>query len=171
MQYLPVILVAGIATWFCAAFAQEAGVGLTEGRNPLLDAQWKHRLLVVCTEDDGLNDPPLMTAQYDEAFKDWPGYIDRDLILVWLTEDYVMSWHPKPHAVKAATLLIGGSETDDTNLRARTGCIPETGFVSLIGKDGDVKLTSPSTVSNQDLFATIDAMPMRQGEMQQPKSE
>ena len=82
-----------------------------------------------------------------------------------------MSWHPKPHAVKAATLMIGGSETDDTNLRRRTGCIPETGFVSLIGKDGDVKLRSELTIANEDLFAVIDAMPMRQSEMQRDQSD
>lgn len=171
MRYLQAIIVAWVGTLFCAASAQIEGIGLAEGRDSLLDAQWNHRLVVVCTDDDGLTDPPLMTAQYDEAFKDWPGYIERDLILVWLTQDYVMSWHPKTHAVKAATLMIGGSETDETNLRDRTGCIPETGFVSLIGKDGNVKRTSETILTNDDLFATIDAMPMRQGEMQRPSRE
>lgn len=166
-----VILMAGISSLIWSASAQVEGVGLAEERNPLLDAQWNNRLVVVCTEDDGLTDPPLMTAQYDEAFKDWPGYIDRDLILVWLTHDYVMSWHPKPHAVKAATLMIGGSETDDTKLRQRTGCIPETGFVALIGKDGDVKLRSDVMIANEDLFTVIDAMPMRQSEMQRDQSD
>ena len=71
---------AGISSLIWSASAQVEGVGLAEERNALLDAQWNNRLVVVCTEDDGLTDPPLMTAQYDEAIKDWPGYIERDLI-------------------------------------------------------------------------------------------
>jgi len=35
----------------------------------------------------------------------------------------------------------------------------------LIGKDGGVKLKSDAPISNEKLFETIDAMPMRQREM------
>ncbi|MEL7108146.1 MAG: DUF4174 domain-containing protein [Pseudomonadota bacterium] len=146
-----------------AATAQS--VGLAEAKNPLLKAQWNHRLVIVCEADDGVTDPVLATAQYEAAFEDWPGYIERDLILVWVSQDDIMTWYPKPHRFKAATLLIGYYDTDETNLRGRTGCDADTNFVALIGKDGDVKAKSASIISNNDLFALIDAMPMRLQEM------
>ena len=37
--------------------------------------------------------------------------------------------------------------------------------VLLVGKDGGVKLRQETPLSVDDLFATIDAMPMRQREM------
>ena len=39
--------------------------------------------------------------------------------------------------------------------------------ILLVGKDGGVKLRSPAPVSTRDLFALIDAMPMRQREMRE----
>lgn len=146
-----------------AAIAQS--VGLAEADNPLLKAQWNHRLVIVCEADDGKTEPLLTTAQYEAAFQDWPGYIERDLILVWVSQTEIMTWFPQPHAVKDATLLIGLYDTDETDLRGRTGCDAETDFVALIGKDGDVKAKSKSILSNTDLFARIDAMPMRVQEM------
>lgn len=42
----------------------------------------------------------------------------------------------------------------------------EEGFkVTLIGKDGGVKLTRGEVLSSSELFAVIDAMPMRRAEM------
>lgn len=157
-----------LATLGSAPSSHPQGVGLAEGVDPLLNAQWTYRLVVVCTSAAGSGDPPLLSAQYDQAFEDWPGYIDRDLILVWLDQDYVMSWWPVANDQKDATLLIRGSETDETDLRGRTQCRPDREFVALIGKDGGVKVRRETVISNQDLFALIDSMPMRQREMRAP---
>ncbi|MCR9268486.1 MAG: DUF4174 domain-containing protein [Hyphomonadaceae bacterium] len=157
-----------LTTLVSAPTSHSQGVGLAEGVDPLLNAQWTYRLVVVCTSVAGSGDPPLLSAQYEQAFEDWPGYIDRDLILVWLDQDYVMSWWPVANDNKDASLLIRGSETDESDLRGRTGCGSDREFVALIGKDGEVKARSETAISNQDLFARIDSMPMRQREMRAP---
>lgn len=145
------------------AFGQ--GVGLAEANDPLLEAQWTYRLVVVCAEDSIPSEPTLIDQQYEEAFEDWPGYIERDMILVWISSEDIMSWHPKPSAFKDATLHIRVSEAGATDLRERTNCTPDRDFVVLIGKDGGIKARSETTLSNSELFALIDSMPMRQQEM------
>lgn len=143
-------------------------VGFSEAPDALEHASWKNRLLVTCERSLGVEDPIIFGAQYDEAFKDWPGYIARDLILVWVDQNGITSWTPieSTQPNKAATLLIGGHDDDPTGLRGQVGCekISETS-ISLIGKDGEVKKVWNNPVSNKDLFAIIDAMPMRQSEM------
>lgn len=57
------------------------------------------------------------------------------------------------------------SKADAEALRRRIDLAPNT--VRLIGKDGGVKLTQPLAQADLDrMFRTIDAMPMRQWEMQ-----
>ena len=43
--------------------------------------------------------------------------------------------------------------------------------VVLVGKDGTAKLREKRAVSSDDLFALIDAMPMRQREMREQREE
>lgn len=57
------------------------------------------------------------------------------------------------------------SRADAESLRRRMDLAPDT--VQLIGKDGGVKLTQPLAQAYLDrILRTIDAMPMRQWEMQ-----
>ena len=50
--------------------------------------------------------------------------------------------------------------------------VPAGAFhVLLIGKDGGVKYRSAKATDPRQLFETIDAMPMRQGEMQESKKQ
>ena len=163
---LKVVFSATFAILVSPILACAQGIGFAEANNPLLEARWTYRLVVVCAGETSPSEPTLIDQQYEEAFLDWSGYIDRDLILVWVSPDELMTWHPKPNAVKAAILLIGLSETDDTDLRGRTECTAESDFVALIGKDGTVKAKSATKLANEDLFALIDAMPMRQQELQ-----
>lgn len=52
------------------------------------------------------------------------------------------------------------------NFRRRFNIVAARFHVLLIGKDGRVKLRHEKPVSAEELFATIDAMPMRRSEMQ-----
>lgn len=58
------------------------------------------------------------------------------------------------------TEVVGASA-----LRSRFGVPVGTFKVVLVGKDGGVKLISPKPVSAAEIFALIDAMPMRRDEM------
>ena len=151
---------------FGIAASSAQGIGLAEAPNALENAPWNNRLLVVCTDDDGQNDPPILTAQYDELFADLPGYIERDLILVWLTDSDVLTWRPVWGANDRVTLLIGGEGGDVDALRTKTDCAKNSRGVSLIGKDTGVKQQWAKAVENRALFEAIDAMPMRQSEVQ-----
>jgi len=142
-------------------------VGFAEAPDPLEDATWNNRLLIVCEESRGQGDPPIISAQYDEASWDWGGYLDRKLILVWLTPDDAMSWNPVPNPDpnKVATLMMRFHAEDKTQLIPRTDCVTGRSHVSLIGLDGEIKRVWEDAVSNDDLFALIDAMPMRAEEL------
>ncbi len=64
------------------------------------------------------------------------------------------------------------SNTDQTAARRRFHIHPNDFTVILLGKDGTEKLRSHHPVSLETLCSTIDAMPLRQGEMrsqQRPK--
>lgn len=150
---------------FGIAASSAQGVGLAEAPNALENAPWNSRLLVVCTDDDGQSDPSLMTAQYDKMFADLPGYIERDVILVWLTDTDVLTWKPVRGNNDRVTLLIGGEGGDVDALRMKTNCASGSRGISLIGKDSGLKQVWSEAIENSALFEVIDAMPMRQREM------
>ena len=54
------------------------------------------------------------------------------------------------------------------NLRARFGVSGSAFRAVPVGKDGGTELNSSSPLSAGALYATIDAMPMRQNEMRRP---
>ncbi len=63
------------------------------------------------------------------------------------------------------------SDTDAEAARRRFHVAPSDFVVILLGKDGGVKLRSSKPISMEKLDDTVDAMPMRKGEMRgQPKS-
>lgn len=68
-----------------------------------------------------------------------------------ITERDILVWHGTPKVKKQLNL--------DPNFK---------GLV-LIGKDGGIKLSRPFIVPIQELFALIDAMPMRRSEMRGKK--
>ncbi len=59
------------------------------------------------------------------------------------------------------------SAEDVTSLRERYGVAEDDFIVLLIGKDGTAKERLEEPVEPADLFETIDAMPMRQREMEE----
>mgnify|MGYP003700830331 CR=1 FL=1 len=161
----------------CAGVLVAVGFGNAQtvtdsGKEPdaLENAPWNNRLLVVCDADfaaDGESDPPFTFAHYQAMQANLEGYIDRDLILVWLTPSSITSWTPLTadrEGMKAA-LRIQIHDDDTTNLRDRLSCKQVTNQVTLVGKDSGVKRVWNGEAPIEEVFAAIDAMPMRQREM------
>jgi len=78
--------------------------------------------------------------------------------------------HPS-YREQAATLLPewGGLIERDFEIQTRFGA--ESFSVILIGKDGGEKLRRHTPLSTAELFAVVDAMPMRRAEMRSRQSE
>jgi hypothetical protein len=83
------------------------------------------------------------------------GLNERDMVIIFVIRDTV-STKGRPAAAVAAV-----------DLRDAYGVLPHEFRVVLIGKDGDVKLRQEEPISMADLFALIDAMPMRKQEIGQ----
>ena len=78
---------------------------------------------------------------------------ERNVMVIWVVGDKV-SAEFGPHPRESARAL-----------RARFGA-SKSGFRAvLVGKDGGVKLNTASPLGTGAVYATIDAMPMRQNEM------
>jgi len=116
----------------------------------LADHVWKHRVVLVFA-------PSPDDAEYAKFLRVWseqPEQVaDRDLVLVSVFENGKGRVGDEPLGADAAAGLR-------QRLDVATG---RTEFV-LIGKDGGVKLRRP-TLPIAELFATIDAMPMRRAEI------
>lgn len=119
---------------------------------PLQDYRWKSRLLVVFAPtvvDDNYE------QQMQQLLRNSVAVSDRDLLSVEVIG-------VEPVRVDA----LSEPAIDPVALRERFD-VPQDGFKAvLLGKDGAAKLTSDSPIPAQKLFDTIDAMPMRQREMQ-----
>ncbi|MEM9302413.1 MAG: DUF4174 domain-containing protein, partial [Pseudomonadota bacterium] len=81
-----------------------------------------------------------------------PGMLERDLVVI---------------EVINATVTVAGSAApaDAGGLRKRFEIEPAAFAVILVGKDGSEKRRSSAPLAACDLYATIDAMPMRRREM------
>ena len=75
------------------------------------------------------------------------------MVVIWVVGDKV-SAELGPHPRESAKAL-----------RARFGASPSGFRIVLVGKDGGTKLNTTSPLGTGALYATIDAMPMRQNEM------
>jgi hypothetical protein len=121
--------------------------------------RWAHRLLFVFASSDtseGL-------ARQNEAFAGRDaGVRERDLLLLTVTgRDHgthrtAPGADPRPLTKAAAR-----------RLRDRFGVPPDAFRVVLVGKDGTEKRRDAAPVPARSVFDTIDAMPMRQREMQE----
>lgn len=114
---------------------------------------WKSRPLIIFTPGPG---NPLLSAQREILDQRGDAFRDRDMILVAVVGD----------TVTINGRAARGLRADD--LRARYQVDSKTQRALLVGKDGGVKLSSDTAFPADKLFATIDAMPMRQHEMRQP---
>ena len=107
--------------------------------DPLIQYRWSHRVVVALAASP--SDPNLSAQRRIFATME-AGARERDLVLLEATDD-------TPEGAALRRRFGGG-----------------TGFKAvLIGKDGGEKAASALPMRPGDLFATIDAMPMRRVEM------
>ncbi|MGB3619484.1 MAG: DUF4174 domain-containing protein [Catalinimonas sp.] len=119
------------------------------GEDVLAQHRWKHRLLLIFSD---VNHPDF-AAQVGILDADPAGPAERDLRTFLLFAEGGRTPAGTP---------LKPSQVIDLRRRYRVGA----GFtVVLIGKDGTEKLRRASPLPLEELYDTIDAMPMRQREM------
>ena len=111
----------------------------------------KNRILVACHQSSSealLGIRPHM---------DWSGFRDRDIIFLVQENDaiYILTETALPTRLKSISVAQIKSDAD---------CSVENGY-TLIGKDTGVKRRWSRQLNVNELFQTIDAMPMRQYEI------
>ncbi|WKK74749.1 DUF4174 domain-containing protein [Marivirga salinae] len=116
------------------------------------DFRWKNRLLIIysANQKSSLLEEQLAKISYKKE-----GYLDRDLKVIILKNQKVEIWNSTKNHNLQFNKIIKELNIDENKTYQNL----------LIGKDGGVKLRSNSPISNEKLFKTIDAMPMRQREM------
>jgi hypothetical protein len=123
----------------------------------LADHRWEHRPLLVFAPSA---DHDFLTAHEKALEGNDAGIRDRDMILVTVVEDGTSR-------LRMAPSDDGRPLTDAAvrRLRDRFSVPPAAFRVILVGKDGTEKQRSAEPVSIRSIFDRIDAMPMRQREM------
>ncbi|HEY8566822.1 MAG TPA: DUF4174 domain-containing protein [Beijerinckiaceae bacterium] len=106
--------------------------------DPLDAYRWRSRVLVVFAPSA---DHPSVKVQRDALEARGPAVTERDLVLL-------------PALGEAAAPLRRRFKVEAGEFRA-----------VLVGKDGGAKLSSARPIPAEELFGTIDAMPMRRDEM------
>ena len=106
---------------------------------------------------------------------------NRVIILVASEPDHPMLprqlriFEERSPGIKERDLVIFSNQADSLDNSIRQAIrnnfdLPDEGFrFLLIGKDGSVKIDRAEVVSSKELFAIIDAMPMRRREMKDQK--
>jgi hypothetical protein len=125
---------------------------MSAGETALDRYGWQNRILLVFAPDA---DSALYHGQQEMLIVAERGLNERDMVIIFVIRDTV-STKGRPAAAVAAV-----------DLRDAYGVLPHEFRVVLIGKDGDVKLRQEEPISMADLFALIDAMPMRKQEIGQ----
>lgn len=128
---------------------------ITREELELENYRWQNRLLLIFAPDTTDSDYRRQRAWLEEQ-----ELRDRDLLVFYFFDQDPGYLANKLIPVEAAAVAQEQFEID-----------PEQFAVILIGKDGGVNLRSDQPTAPIDLFALIDAMPMRQREMQQKKQK
>lgn len=118
--------------------------------------QWKNRLLFLFAPQ---RSDSLFTDLQDEITVNKTEAEDRDMVIFVIFES-------EPSFINSENLDVQSAAA----LRKKFDIPPGRFTAILVGKDGGVKLKQHTGVKLNDIFALIDAMPMRQEEMRQ-KSE
>lgn len=114
--------------------------------------QWKRRLLLVFAP---VKPHPNLVVQRQRLKEAADGLKEREITVIEVVQD---------------TVFIGGTPSIEFNakqLRKEYGVSIVEFTAVLIGKDGEEKLRRTEAVTVDELFETVDAMPMRQQEMRQ----
>jgi len=136
------------------------GSGAAQSPDSLLlkKAKWKSRLLVYCH-----------VKKKPEIDKLALEYAERDISFVFIQKDSVRLRAPNYMFGKPTYGRWGGYSKERAQIRAAAGCEGKKSTIALIGKDGTVKqkwVGKKDTPDRKEVFELIDAMPMRQQEMQ-----
>lgn len=124
----------------------------TQAQNTSLDDfQWKNRLLIIYSN---VQKSAPFEGQLAKISQNKEGYQKRDLKVIILKNQKV-DWNSNENHHLGFHQIVKKLNIEEIQ--------PFQNL--LIGKDGGVKLRSNSPISNEKLFETIDAMPMRQREM------
>lgn len=125
-------------------------LALSMDNSPFDTFQWKNRILVIYSNESS----NLLTSQKQYYADGKTDYEERDLTVFVLTDETLNYIDNSATSIDATDVrnFLNISEKDTFN-------------VSLIGKDGGIKLQQNTLLTNKKLFATIDAMPMRKREM------
>lgn len=120
------------------------------------DYQWKKRPIVVFSPSES---DARFVRQKAIISGARTNFLDRDVVVVYVNGGTVNHELGAGPGMSAAALR--------SRFRASEGAFR----VLLIGKDGGIKLDSPSPLAASDLFAEIDRMPMRRDEIRKRSSD
>lgn len=119
----------------------------------LNDYLWKKRLLLIFSPSESCSDYKI---QMEELNKRKAETEDRDLQILEIFDEEVNHLDS-----------ISISHEQGKSLKKRFGVKTGQFTVILLGKDGGEKYRSKKYIPIEDIFAIIDAMPMRQAEMKE----
>lgn len=119
--------------------------------------RWRHRLLLLFAP---AADDARYRRQLERLEAHAAGLLERDLLPLHLLAAAPPAVPPRP------TDLVG-TPADAAELRARFGVDDPAFRVVLLGKDGGAKREWAEPVEPAEVFAEIDAMPMRRREMRE----
>ncbi len=119
----------------------------------LTQFQWKNRLLFVFAPN---RNHPMFDSLHDSLAAHQADIADRDLVVFEILESDSSSMNTK--YISSQTAL---------SLRKRYNVNQGEFAVILVGKDGGIKLNRQNETRLEDIFALIDAMPMRREEIRQ----
>lgn len=111
--------------------------------------QWENRVLVIFAEPDS----PHYAEQQRLLGEAKPGLAERDMLVLAVSEAGVDPLFGQPGAL------------DPDALREKLDHSGTAFEAVLVGKDGGVKHRQDTPIASDELFAIIDAMPMRASEM------
>lgn len=111
--------------------------------------RWKSRVLIIFPDKDNAR----ASRQENLLLSDRKGLAERDLVILRCGPDGVSA-------------IFGGAPALDRDRLGEELEAPDAGIFAaiLVGKDGSVKLRAVEPVSSEELFTTIDGMPMRAAE-------
>lgn len=124
------------------------------GHDELARFRWKNRVLLVFAPSP---ESPAYRSLAEDLSRRRTEVVERDLVVFTLIRGGESRMGEEPLGPPRAESLRGRFEVKGDEFR-----------VVLIGKDGMVKVNSDA-VTLEELFAVIDAMPMRQREMEQQR--
>ena len=121
-------------------------------QNLLSKYKWENRILIIYSNDVDDHEIREQKKKYELQKSE---YNERDLLVFQLSDNNFQN---------LSNQLSQG--VNISSLKEYLSIEKSDRFkVILIGKDGGIKLESEQLLSNQKIFATIDAMPMRRNEM------